>query len=45
VEIENYTLKEGDALGVYETESIQLKASEDSELIFVEVPMARGVKV
>lgn len=44
VEIENYSLKDGDALGVYETEIIAIKASEDSELIFVEVPMKRGVK-
>jgi len=45
VEIENYSLKDGDALGVYETEIIEIKASEDSELIFVEVPMKRGVKI
>lgn len=38
-------LQEGDALGVYETEVISITAKQDSELIFVEVPMQRGIKV
>jgi len=44
-QIENYILNAGDALGLYELDSISIKAIETSELIFVEVPMARGVKV
>lgn len=43
--IDNYILNEGDALGIYETETIKIKASEEAELIFVEVPMTRGVKI
>lgn len=38
-------LNAGDALGVYETEGIHLLAESDSEIIFVEVPMDKGVKV
>lgn len=45
ITIEDFTLNEGDALGVYETESLQLKALENTELIFVEVPMKRGIKI
>lgn len=40
-----YTLAAGDALGVYDTEHISLKAEADAELIWVEVPMQRGVRV
>jgi quercetin 2,3-dioxygenase len=45
VQIGDDLLKEGDALGVYETDAIQITAAENSELIFVEVPMQRGIKV
>jgi quercetin 2,3-dioxygenase len=45
VSIENHLLQAGDALGVYEVDDVQIKATELSELIFVEVPMHRGVKV
>lgn len=45
IAIDNYTLQAGDALGVYETESFQLIASETVELIFVEVPMHRGITI
>jgi quercetin 2,3-dioxygenase len=45
ITIEDFTLNEGDALGVYETESFNLKALENTELIFVEVPMKRGIKM
>jgi quercetin 2,3-dioxygenase len=41
--IEGYLLNHGDALGVYDTQTVVLKALEDTELIFVEVPMGRGV--
>jgi quercetin 2,3-dioxygenase len=45
VNIENYSLQAGDGLGVYEGDTFLVKATELSELIFVEVPMHRGVKV
>jgi quercetin 2,3-dioxygenase len=45
VEIANHQLKSGDAIGVYDTEMISVKATSESELIFVEVPMQRGIKV
>jgi quercetin 2,3-dioxygenase len=45
VMIENYTLQSGDALGVYEADMIKIKAAQLAELIFVEVPMHRGVNV
>lgn len=45
VVIGNYTLQPGDALGVYETDTVQIKATRETELIFVEVPMQRGVNV
>lgn len=45
VSIDKTVLKKGDALGVFETEQVTLSALADSELIFVEVPMQRGVKI
>jgi len=45
VRVGETVLKKGDALGVYETEQVTLSALTDSELIFVEVPMQRGVKL
>ncbi len=45
ITIDSYLLQDGDALGVYETETIKIISSKDSELIFVEVPMTRGVKI
>ena len=45
VKINDFTLLPGDALGVYETEGIRMEALENTELIFVEVPMHRGVKI
>ena len=45
ITIDNYILQEGDALGVYETDNIIIKSLEEAELIFVEVPMTRGVKI
>jgi quercetin 2,3-dioxygenase len=45
VQIDNYTLETGDALGVYETASVSVLAHADSELLFVEVPMDRGIKL
>jgi len=43
VEIEGYIMAAGDALGIYETDLINIKAIENSELIFVEVPMKLGI--
>jgi redox-sensitive bicupin YhaK (pirin superfamily) len=45
LKIEEYTLFEGDALGVYETDLVLLQALKNTELIFVEVPMERGIKI
>ena len=45
VTIDNYILKKGDALGVYETSVSTIKAIETTELVFVEVPMHRGIKI
>lgn len=38
-------LQPGDAIGIYEADHMTLQATQDSELVFVEVPMQRGVKV
>lgn len=45
VEIENTNLIAGDAIGVYETDVVTIKSAADAELIFVEVPMQRGIKL
>jgi quercetin 2,3-dioxygenase len=45
VEIEGHNLVEGDALGIYETETLSITALENTDLIFVEVPMKRGIKL
>jgi redox-sensitive bicupin YhaK (pirin superfamily) len=45
ITIDKYTLKAGDALGVYDTDLVTLKAIDTAELIFVEVPMRRGILV
>ncbi len=45
ITIENFILQAGDALGVYETDLFAIKALENSELILVEVPMHRGIKI
>ncbi|WP_033958078.1 pirin family protein [Psychroserpens jangbogonensis] len=39
IEVANNTLEKRDALGVSETESIEIKANQNSELIIIEVPM------
>ena len=43
--IDNYVLNAGYALGIYEIVTIALKAEENSELIFVALPMGKGVNV
>lgn len=45
VRIGETVLHKGDALGVFETDHVTVTALADSELIFVEVPMQRGVKI
>lgn len=45
VKVHDFTLMAGDALGVYDVERISIAALHNAELIFVEVPMQRGVKV
>ncbi|MBJ7429247.1 MAG: pirin family protein [Bacteroidia bacterium] len=45
IEIDTYNLLSGDALGVYDAQSVVIKASQTSELIFVEVPMTKGIKL
>jgi len=40
IETANVLLGKRDAIGVYETESIQIKANQNSELIIIEVPMS-----
>ena len=39
IEVANNTLGKRDAIGVYETETIEIKAIQNSELIIIEVPM------
>ena len=43
VEIAGQHILAGDAIGVYETEIISILAHEAADLIFVEVPMERGI--
>ncbi|MBI9041723.1 pirin family protein [Lutibacter sp.] len=39
LELENEILKNRDAIGIYKTTTIKLKANKKSELLFIEVPM------
>ncbi len=43
--VEGHELNAGDAVGVYDASDFAIRANENSELILVEVPMARGVRV
>ncbi len=45
ITIEDYHLNEGDALGIYETDSVKINVEENTELVFVEVPMQRGINI
>jgi redox-sensitive bicupin YhaK (pirin superfamily) len=45
IKIEGNKLEAGDAIGIYETDDFSIMCNEDAELIFVEVPMHRGIKV
>lgn len=45
VVIANNTLAEGDAIGCYDTEEVSITALQTAELVFVEVPMQRGIKL
>lgn len=44
-QVEDYETEPGDGVGVYDTDEVTLKALQHSKLIFVEVPMHRGVKL
>jgi hypothetical protein len=44
VEIEEIILEAGDAIGIYETELIKINGVDDSELVFVEVPIEKGIQ-
>ncbi|MDO9275943.1 MAG: pirin family protein [Lutibacter sp.] len=39
IDIENEIIEKRDAIGIYETKSINIKAKSTSELLFIEVPM------
>lgn len=45
VKIDDFHLQSGDALGVCETNEIKIEAQVYSQLVFVEVPMHRGINV
>jgi redox-sensitive bicupin YhaK (pirin superfamily) len=45
IQIAGVSLAEGDAMGCYETNEVSITALETSELVFVEVPMQRGIKL
>lgn len=45
IKIEGNKLEAGDAIGIYETDDFSIMSNEDAELIFVEVPLHRGIKV
>jgi redox-sensitive bicupin YhaK (pirin superfamily) len=44
VTIAGVRLGAGDAIGVYETDRFTIEPSADAELVFVEVPMERGIR-
>jgi len=44
VEMGDFRLETGDALGIYETTHVKIHANKESELILVEVPMKRGIQ-
>lgn len=43
--IANNSLTEGDAIGCYDTTEVTITATSTAELVFVEVPMQRGIKL
>lgn len=45
IQIAGISLAEGDAIGCYDTNEVSITALETSELVFVEVPMQRGIKL
>ena len=45
IEIDNKKLEAGDAIGIYEADNFSIHSLEDTELLFVEVPMQRGIKI
>jgi redox-sensitive bicupin YhaK (pirin superfamily) len=45
VSVGGVDLAEGDAVGLWEADAVDLRARLESELVLVEVPMTRGVRV
>ena len=45
VELNDKHLFSGDAMGIYETGQVSILAHEDADLIFVEVPMQKGIRI
>jgi redox-sensitive bicupin YhaK (pirin superfamily) len=45
ITVQDFTLQAGDALGVYETDRFTITGVETADLIFVEVPMHRGINI
>ena len=45
IEIDNKKLYPGDAIGIYETDIFSIKSLENAEILFVEVPLHRGIKL
>jgi len=41
VEIAGEILNSRDAIGIWESEKIELKSKEDSQVVFIEVPMSK----
>ena len=39
IEIDNKKMKDRDAIGIWETESVNIFSEEDSQLLLIEVPM------
>ncbi len=45
VQVDDYVLNAGDAIGAYDGERVIISANADADLIFVEVPMQHGINV
>jgi hypothetical protein len=43
INVEGNILNPGDAIGIYDADTISLTGRETAELIFVEVPMLKGI--
>lgn len=45
IEIKDHTISAGDAIGIYETDIVEIKCVEKADLMFVEVPMTNGIRL